>query len=211
MFEYDKKALSSEKTEEFVVGLGCFWGVESEFGSLDGVVRTSCGYCGGKKPDPTYRNIKDHTETVRVEYDPNITSYRELSEVAVSIHNPKSKNIKTQYHNIIFYKNQEERNTLCDVFQQKGYDMSSVETRIEELSTYHYAEDYHQKYRLKSRQYLINQLTEVYEKEEIRDSSLATKINSVADGKLAQSDLSMSDEIEFKQSIFDKIVGNFSN
>lgn len=211
MFEYDEKALSSAKTEEFVVGLGCFWGVETKFGSLDGVIRTSCGYCGGERSNPTYRNIKDHTETVRVEYDPNITNYRELAQKAISMHNPKSKNRKTQYDNVIFYKNQKEKNILSDIFQEKGYDMSDLETRIEKLSTYYYAEDYHQKYNLKNHRSLENQFTEVYDEEEIRDSSLATKINSVVDGKLDQSDLSISDEIEFDQSIFDRIIRNFKN
>ncbi|CAG2054220.1 unnamed protein product, partial [Timema podura] len=37
--------------------LGCFWGPDSLFGAMKGVIRTRVGYCGGAKADPTYKSI----------------------------------------------------------------------------------------------------------------------------------------------------------
>ena len=36
-------------------GMGCFWGAERKFWSLDGVFTTAVGYAGGSTPHPTYR------------------------------------------------------------------------------------------------------------------------------------------------------------
>ena len=36
------------------------------------------GYTGGTTPDPTYQAIGDHTEALRVEFDPTRVSYEEL-------------------------------------------------------------------------------------------------------------------------------------
>jgi peptide methionine sulfoxide reductase msrA/msrB len=121
------------------------------------------------------------------------------------------KNRKTQYDNVIFYRNQAQKKILSDIFQNKGYEMSDVETRIEKLNTYYYAEDYHQKYKLRNHKSLENQFTEFYDAKQFRDSSLATKMNSLVDGKLEQSDFSIPDEIEFEENIFDRIVRNFKN
>lgn len=36
------------------------------FGCLNGVVRTTVGYCGGSKLNPVYRSLGDHAESVQV-------------------------------------------------------------------------------------------------------------------------------------------------
>jgi peptide-methionine (S)-S-oxide reductase len=43
------------------VGMQCFWGVESSFARLPGVIKTRVGYAGGTTQSPTYYNIGDHT------------------------------------------------------------------------------------------------------------------------------------------------------
>ena len=37
-----------------VLALGCFWGPEKKFGSLDGIIKTEVGYCGGKSEKTSY-------------------------------------------------------------------------------------------------------------------------------------------------------------
>lgn len=209
MFEYDKKSLSSEETDVFVVGLGCFWGVESKFGSIDGVVRTSCGYSGGTEENPTYENIKDHTETVRVEYDNSKVSYKELVNVAISTHNLKTPNRKRQYDNVIFYNTDKQKETVEQTVEENGYSIDEVETRIEKRGSYYYAEDYHQKYRLRSRRSLEQQFTDKYTETQFRDSALATKINSLVAGDLSREEFSIPSEFEMTDDIFDRIIGRF--
>ena len=47
---------------------------------MPGVLRVTVGYSGGREANPTYSNIKDHTEAVRVEFDPTAVSYSQLLE-----------------------------------------------------------------------------------------------------------------------------------
>ena len=58
---------------------GCFWGVETTFRKIDGVVETAVGYSGGHTADPTYRDVcsdeTGHAESVLVTYDPARVSY----------------------------------------------------------------------------------------------------------------------------------------
>ena len=39
------------------LGLGCFWGAERLFWTLDGVYSTAVGYAGGRTPNPTYDEV----------------------------------------------------------------------------------------------------------------------------------------------------------
>ena len=61
-----------------------FWGVESLFQSLNGVLSTSVGYMNGNTENPNYKSVcyenTGHAEAVELIYNPKIISYRELCE-----------------------------------------------------------------------------------------------------------------------------------
>ncbi len=46
--------------------------------SINGVARCKVGYCGGVESDPTYDNMKDFTESVFLEFDPNVVTYEDV-------------------------------------------------------------------------------------------------------------------------------------
>lgn len=210
MFEYDKNAKDSKETHNYTVGLGCFWGVEAEFGSIDGVVRTSCGYAGGSEPNPTYSSIKDHTEVVQVEYDNDVISYRELVEKSVDMNILSTRNSgKKQYDNIIFYTNQSEYDTIKSVIKENGYNIQDIEARIEQLGDYYLAEDYHQKYNLRSNRVLEENFLSQYTETEIRKSALATKLNAFASGNLTEEELPDLGDFDLSGGIYDKIARRF--
>jgi peptide-methionine (S)-S-oxide reductase len=84
------------RTATAVFAGGCFWGVESVFEHVRGVVRATAGYAGGTVPRPTYELVgtgtTGHAEAVEVEYDPAVVSYRELLEVFFRVaHDPTSR------------------------------------------------------------------------------------------------------------------------
>jgi len=183
VLEYDERAPSRDETVTATFALGCFWGPDAEFGAVDGVVRTRVGYAGGAKEDPTYHHLGDHTETFQVDYDPAEVSYEELLELAFDSHNPKRKVRKTQYQNIIFVSDSEQRDALKAYLNERGIAPDSIGTRIEELSTFHNAEDYHQKHSLRSRNDLMDPFMEAeYDEEELRESPAAAKLNGYASG-----------------------------
>jgi peptide-methionine (S)-S-oxide reductase len=124
--------------------------VDSRFGSIDGVVRTTSGYTGGTAPDPTYQRLGDHTESVEVEYDPARVSYSDLLRIFWESHDPTSQAWSRQYRNAVFYHNEEQKRlaieTRAEVEKRLG---KAVNTDVEDAGPFYPAEDYHQKYILK--------------------------------------------------------------
>ncbi len=77
----DDKA-GAEKTEVAIFAGGCFWCMEAPFDKLDGVISTTSGFAGGTTPNPVYPATgTDHTEVVRIVYDPSKVSYDKLLNV----------------------------------------------------------------------------------------------------------------------------------
>lgn len=183
LHEYDERALSKDETDTATFALGCFWGPDAEFGAIEGVVRTRVGYAGGSKEDPTYHSLGDHTETFQVDYDPEEVPYEKLLELAFESHNPNRKVRKTQYQNVIFVADGKQRDALKSYLSDRGTAPDSIATRIEELSAFHPAEDYHQKHSLRARNDLMGPFVEAgYGEEEVRESPAAAKLNGLASG-----------------------------
>ena len=47
---------------------------------MRGIYSVTVGYAGGIGLKPTYQTIKDHTEAVRIEFDPSSISYEDILE-----------------------------------------------------------------------------------------------------------------------------------
>jgi peptide methionine sulfoxide reductase msrA/msrB len=137
---------------------GCFWGVESIFKQIKGVVETTVGYTGGTFLDPTYRQvctgITGHAEAVQILFDAKIVSYDELLSLFWRMHDPTTLNrqgpdVGTQYRSAIFYHNEEQRKAAegsKGEFDRSGVYMNKATTQIVPASTFYVAEEYHQHY-----------------------------------------------------------------
>ena len=68
----------------FIGGIGCFWD-ETEYQGVPGIISTECGYCGGKSSKVNYEQVcggdTGHIEVVKVEFDPKIISYEEVTKL----------------------------------------------------------------------------------------------------------------------------------
>jgi peptide-methionine (S)-S-oxide reductase len=141
-----------------VFGAGCFWGVESAFRAVEGVVDVAVGYAGGTVPKPNYRTVcsgkTGHAEVVQVEYDPARVTFEQLLEVFWQIHDPTTLNRQgpdfgTQYRSIIFYSDEHERKAAEESkrrLDQSGKLPRPVVTQIAPAAEFYRAEEYHQRY-----------------------------------------------------------------
>ena len=141
-----------------IFGAGCFWGVESAFRALDGVVDVTVGYAGGTVDQPTYRMVcsgkSGHAEVVQVEYDPARVSFEKLVELFWQIHDPTTLNrqgpdIGTQYRSVIFYSDERERAAAEESkrrLDESGKFRRPIVTQIVPAAEFYPAEDYHQRY-----------------------------------------------------------------
>ena len=139
-----------------VLALGCFWGPEKKFGKIEGIVETEVGYCGGKMPNVTYKEVcsgeTDHAEVVKLTFDSKKISYEKILEHFFEFHDPTTLNrqgpdIGTQYRSEIFYNNDKQKkisNSVIDKLNKKFN--SKIVTKISENKNYTRAEEYHQKY-----------------------------------------------------------------
>ena len=181
--EYDRRAIDSDTTETATFGLGCFWGPDAQFGAVDGVVRTRVGYAGGTTRDPTYHSLGNHTEVFQVEFDPDTATYRELLDLVFESHNPHHQTSKTQYQNVVLTATKAQQATLTEFLSSQGFTADGIGTRIEQLSRFSPAEDYHQKYKLRSVSSLMDAFDDAgYDDEAVRESPIAAKLNGYAAG-----------------------------
>ena len=175
--EYDRKVPADLDTATF--GLGCFWGPDAAFGSLNGVVRTRVGYAGGTKDNPSYQLIGNHTEVVQIEYDHSRISFTELLDYAFDQHNPSYQPSKRQYQNIIFTITPQQREDLDTYLEEKLCNQSDIKTHIEQIDKFYMAEDYHQKYNIQGKRWIMEAFYNAgYNDNDIRDSPTAAKLNA---------------------------------
>lgn len=143
-------------TETATLGGGCFWCLEAVYQELKEVQHVESGYSGGQVPNPGYEQVCDgttgHAEVVRVEFDPDIVSYREILEIFFTIHDPTTLNrqgndIGPQYRSVIFYHSPQQQETAKQVIAAMAnvWDAPIV-TELSPAQTYYKAEDYHQNY-----------------------------------------------------------------
>ncbi len=66
------------ESQEAIFAGGCFWCLEHDLEKIDGVLSVESGYSGGDLINPTYENHSGHQEVVKVSYNPDIISYKDL-------------------------------------------------------------------------------------------------------------------------------------
>jgi len=178
----DADALAPSLTATATFGMGCFWGPDARFGAIPGVVRTRVGYAGGTEPAPSYYSLGDHTEVVQVEYDPTALDYSDLLDVFWANHNPFSAARKRQYRGVVLVHDDAQGEaaeaSAAALADRTG---QSVETAIEPLDSFTLAEDYHQKYELRSTPVLGDELEDIYGPALV-DSTVAARLNGFVAG-----------------------------
>ncbi|KUK62808.1 MAG: Peptide methionine sulfoxide reductase MsrA [Synergistales bacterium 58_81] len=142
------------------------------------------GYAGGKKPDPSYYNLGDHTESLQVDFDPLVVSYGELLAEFWKGHDPFAMSFRRQYASILFFHDPDQEQT--DLEQAAELEKKSgrkVRTEIRKLERFYPAEDYHQKFALKGTPAIYDEFRGLFPREEdLVASTAAARANGYLGG-----------------------------
>jgi peptide-methionine (S)-S-oxide reductase len=145
-------------TETTTLAGGCFWCLEAVFQQLRGVTRVESGYAGGHVASPTYEGVcsgtTGHAEVVRVTFDPDVVSFRDLLDVFFTIHDPTTLNrqggdVGTQYRSAIFHETPDQAATARAVIAEhtaSGLWDDPIVTAVAPLDAFYPAEAYHRDY-----------------------------------------------------------------
>lgn len=146
------------QTETATLAGGCFWCLEAVYELLRGVESVESGYAGGHVPNPSYEAVcagtTGHAEVVRVAFDPDEITYRDLLDVFFTIHDPTTLNrqgadVGTQYRSAIYFESPEQeataREAIADLTAQRLWD-DPIVTKVAPLDVFYPAEDYHAQY-----------------------------------------------------------------
>ena len=172
-------------TETATFGMGCFWGPEARFGSLPGVLRTRVGFSGGTTPSPTYRKMGDHTETVQIDFDPDLLSFDEVLKQFWRNHYPNRDEYKgRQYISLLRCHSEAQSDTIERVKKEMEAELrEKIETEIAAYTQFAPAEERHQKYYLKRYPKALAQLEEFFPHPDLLlDSTFAARLNGFVKG-----------------------------
>jgi peptide-methionine (S)-S-oxide reductase len=160
---HDEPLAQHPATETAVFAGGCFWGTQSVFQRVKGVVHTEAGYSGGSASTATYDQVTTettgHAESVQVVFDPARITYGTLLRLFFSVaHDPTQLNrqgndIGTSYRSAIFFTTPQQQQVAAAYIQQLDAEHvfpSKIVTELTPLKAFYKAEDYHQDYATKT-------------------------------------------------------------
>lgn len=164
------------KTETAIIGGGCFWCVEAQYLLVKGVKKVVSGYAGGQKENPTYEEVCEgttgHAEVIKIEFDPSLTTYREIIDLFWDAHDPTSvtkedtykhgkflpkgtayqgNDYGSQYRSAIYTTSDEQMKVALEskAAAQKNW-KDPIATEIAPLKKFYPAEDYHQNFQARN-------------------------------------------------------------
>jgi peptide-methionine (S)-S-oxide reductase len=142
--------------ESITLGGGCFWCTEAVYEQVDGVLAVESGYSNGHIRNPSYEQVcrgdTGHNEVVRVQFDNERITLREVLEIFFAVHDPTTLNrqgadVGTQYRSGIYLHDESQREVAQAVLAEADAAHGGrVVTELQTVQNYSRAEDYHQRY-----------------------------------------------------------------
>jgi peptide-methionine (S)-S-oxide reductase len=149
------------------------------------------GYSGGTTANPTYDAIGDHSETLQIDFAPSQVTYDELLDVFWDSHAADYQPLSRQYMAILHYSSDAQQDSArASARRIVGETGRPVLTEIRPVGTFYLAEDYHQKYYLRSSPSWHPTFLLAYPNAKaFRDSTLAARVNGCLGGYCTREDL----------------------
>lgn len=147
---------NAAKAETAILAGGCFWCVESDFESVEGVRSVVSGYTGGTLKNPTYKDVgkggTGHYEAVKIDFNPSVVSYDEILRLFLRSIDPLDAGGQfcdrgDSYRTAIFPKNAKQTASANAAIAQASAELGKkVVTPVIPASKFYKAEAYHQDY-----------------------------------------------------------------
>lgn len=104
------------------------------------------GYAGSNDPNavnPTYQNVQDFAEAIRISFDPSVLTYEDLMDMFLGFHSPS--NYSSQYRSAVFFHTEEQKEIAQLALKKKGgiYERTVA---VEKAGDFFQGEEYHQNY-----------------------------------------------------------------
>ena len=147
------------ESEEAIFAGGCFWCLEHDLEAIDGVVSVESGYSGGDLTNPTYENHSGHQEVVKVSFDSNIISYKDLLKqywVNIDPFDNKGQfcDRGDSYKPVIFTFNQDQKRDAKEsqenISEILNIPLDQLKVDITDSKVFWLAENYHQDFAVKN-------------------------------------------------------------
>ena len=147
------------ESEEAIFAGGCFWCLEHDLEKLDGVVSAESGYSGGDLINPTYQDHSGHQVVVKVIFDSDIISYKDLLKqywVNIDPFDNKGQfcDRGDSYKPVIFTSNQEQKRDAKEsqetISVGLNIPLEQLKVDIVESKVFWLAENYHQDFAVKN-------------------------------------------------------------
>ena len=148
--------MSDRNVEIAVLGGGCFWCVEAVFEDITGITEITSGYSGGHKVNPNYYEVcsekTGHAEVVKLEFEPNQITFREILEVFFATHDPTTLNRQgadkgARYRSVILYTTESQKDQSAIFIKEldaSGTENGPVVTELSPFEVFYPAEREHQ-------------------------------------------------------------------
>jgi len=140
---------------ELVLAGGCFWCLEHDLESLNGINFVQSGYSGGDLQNPTYENHEGHQEVVLVNYDPELVSLPEILRLYLRNIDPLDGKGQfcdrgDSYRPVIFFKDNIEetlaRNAIISASNELLVPLEKMSVELKPKVKFWLAEEYHQNF-----------------------------------------------------------------
>jgi len=147
------------ESQEAIFAGGCFWCLEHDLESLEGVESAESGYSGGDIINPTYENHAGHQEVVKVIFNSDIISYKELLKnywINIDPFDDKGQfcDRGSSYKPVIFTSNEEQEREAKASKESISLALNTssdqLKVEISDSKTFWIAEDYHQDFAIKN-------------------------------------------------------------
>ena len=141
--------------EEVILAGGCFWCLEHDLESLNGVNSVVSGYSGGDLKNPTYKNHDGHQEVVLVSFDSQVVNLSEILRLYFRNIDPLDGGGQfcdrgDSYRPVIFFDNSNEEKevneALISASKELGVPLENIFVDLKPKGLFWIAEDYHQNF-----------------------------------------------------------------